>query len=201
MADYDVAMADALIAGMEGCVLVPSQDPVGNWSIGYGCDFLADGSPVGPYTAPLANVDAATDLLTAKLAGTVEEVRDMVHVRDLPLYSFAALYSFAYNVGCVALMNSTLMHMLNSGATIDDVAVQFSRWVYATDRKTHRLVTLPGLVRRRAAEAACFTGRELPLAPPGAPPSPLTRPIPAAVQAAPETADDLNAAELTQLGA
>lgn len=57
-----------------------------------------------------------------------------------------AIADFAYNLGLGALRNSTLRKRVNAG---DDNAVvaELSKWVNGGGRK------LPGLVRRRAAEA------------------------------------------------
>jgi GH24 family phage-related lysozyme (muramidase) len=62
---------------------------------------------------------------------------------------FAALVSFAFNLGADALRGSTLLALLNAGHA-DQAADQFGRWVYAGH------AVAPGLVRRRAAERALF---------------------------------------------
>lgn len=75
-------------------------------------------------------------------------VNDMVSHSITP-NQFAALVSFAYNLGCEALRGSTLMRRLNAG-DIQGAADQFGQWIHAGG------TTLPGLVRRRAAERALF---------------------------------------------
>lgn len=62
---------------------------------------------------------------------------------------FDALVSFAFNVGEKALRDSTLAKKLKAG-DYKGAAAQFARWTKAGGK------TLPGLVRRRAAEAALF---------------------------------------------
>jgi lysozyme len=57
-----------------------------------------------------------------------------------------ALTSFAFNLGAGALQSSTLLKRINS-LEWEDVPRQFGRWVSAGGRR------LPGLVRRRRAEA------------------------------------------------
>jgi len=59
---------------------------------------------------------------------------------------FDALVSFAYNLGLGALMSSTLLKRHRAG-DYRAATLEFARWVHAGGRK------LPGLVRRRAAEA------------------------------------------------
>lgn len=65
-----------------------------------------------------------------------------------------ALASFVFNLGPNALKGSTLLRKLNAGAPPADVAAEFKKWVKAT--VDGRIVTLNGLVTRRAAESALF---------------------------------------------
>lgn len=60
-----------------------------------------------------------------------------------------ALISFSYNCGTGALSKSTLLKKLNAG-DFEGAARQFASWNKGGGR------VLPGLVRRRAAEAALF---------------------------------------------
>jgi lysozyme len=62
---------------------------------------------------------------------------------------FAALVSFAFNVGLGALKSSTLLARLNA-RNYSEAAAQLDRWNKASGR------VLAGLVRRRAAEKALF---------------------------------------------
>ena len=62
-----------------------------------------------------------------------------------------ALISFAFNLGAGALQSSTLLRRVN-GMEWDDVPAQFARWVHGGGR------ILPGLVRRRRAEADLWIG-------------------------------------------
>jgi len=61
---------------------------------------------------------------------------------------FDALVSFAFNLGLGALQRSTLRMKVNRG---DEVAGEFMKWVRGGGR------ILPGLVKRREAEAALYT--------------------------------------------
>lgn len=67
---------------------------------------------------------------------------------------FDALTSFEYNTG--ALEHSTLLHLWNTGAPIQETADEFLLWTHG--RIDGKLVTLPGLVKRRTAERALFLG-------------------------------------------
>ena len=69
----------------------------------------------------------------------------------LKQHQFDALVSFAYNVGIGNLRASTLLRKLNAGDAAG-AALEFHRW------NRSRGKVLPGLVRRRAAEALLFQG-------------------------------------------
>lgn len=62
---------------------------------------------------------------------------------------FDALCSFIYNVGTGAFMRSTLLKYINKNEH-GKVPSELMRWVYAGKTR------LPGLVRRRAAEAELY---------------------------------------------
>lgn len=77
---------------------------------------------------------------------------------------FAALVSFAYNVGAGAFLKSTLLKKLNAG-DFDSVPAELGKWVNVKGKRVQ------GLVNRRAAEAGLWakgeyvTGRTVPAAP------------------------------------
>ena len=60
---------------------------------------------------------------------------------------FDALVSFHYNTGAIAKATLTRLHL---AGRYSEAAKEFSRWIYASGRR------LPGLVGRRAAEAALY---------------------------------------------
>ncbi len=62
---------------------------------------------------------------------------------------YSALTSFTFNVGCSALMRSTLRMKLNRGE-YQNAVDEFQKWKFANKR------ILAGLVRRRAAEWKLF---------------------------------------------
>lgn len=72
----------------------------------------------------------------------------------LSAHQRGALASFVFNLGPIALRESTLRKKLNAG-DYAGAAAEFAKWVKATVNGA--TVTLPGLVKRRAAEAALFT--------------------------------------------
>ncbi|MFM5394388.1 lysozyme [Aeromonas veronii] len=62
---------------------------------------------------------------------------------------FDALVSFTFNLGAGALQRSTLRLKANRGEH-ESVPAELMKWAWAAGKK------LPGLVRRRQAEGACY---------------------------------------------
>jgi lysozyme len=149
MSPAAIALAADLCRQFEGCVLHPYLCPANVWTIGIGSTRLADGSPVCSTTAPITTDEAAA-LLEAGLQLLAAQVRLLVHV-PLSDGEAAALLDFAYNLGIGNLRSSTLLKLLNQGDRAG-AAAQFAEWCHSGGK------VLPGLVRRRAAEAALFRG-------------------------------------------
>lgn len=84
------------------------------------------------------------------MQGFAKQVAPLLEV-PVKHHQFDALVSFAYNVGIGNLKSSTLLRKLNAG-DYDGAALEFHRWKRSNGR------VLPGLVRRRAAEALLFQG-------------------------------------------
>jgi len=138
------------VGGFEGFRARLYDDPAGNCTIGYG-HLVHLGPTNGSEPADLCagiTRQRGLELLRADAHGAAEAVRTQVTVR-LSQPQFDALVSFAYNVGPAAFAGSTLVRLLNAG---DYAAVsgQLARWTKAGGKP------LPGLVRRRAAEARLF---------------------------------------------
>lgn len=131
-----------LIEKFEGCSLTAYYDPVGVLTIGFG--------HTGPdvFDGETISQTQADNLLQNDLERFEKGVNDLV-ARDLTPNQFAALVSFAYNLGIGALQSSTLLRMVNEG-NFSGAAAQFGRWVFAGGQE------LEGLVARRQAEARLF---------------------------------------------
>lgn len=134
----------ALIKQFEGFSPVPYRCPAGLWTIGYGHVMHADAR--NQITAVTER--EATDILQQDVRIAEQSVARMIAV-PLTQAQFDALVSFTFNLGAAALQRSTLRRVVNRGAH-GDVPCQFLCWVWAAGRK------LPGLVRRRAAEAEMY---------------------------------------------
>jgi lysozyme len=137
-----------LIKSFEGLFLKPYLDPVKIPTIGYGTIKYPNGKAV-TMQDPAITEAQATQYLEHEVNEKAAAIEKMlkVAVND---NEFAALVSFAYNVGSGALQGSTLLRLLNSGADRKAVADQFLRWNKAGGKE------LPGLTRRRQAERSLF---------------------------------------------
>lgn len=130
-----------LIKRFEGCKLTAYKCPAGVWTIGYGS--------TGPHVVPGVTIsqERAEQLLREDLA----RFEEFVETKCKPSTDnqFAALVSFAFNVGNGNLQTSTLRRMHTSG-DYTGAAEQFARWNKAAGK------VLVGLSRRQAAEAALY---------------------------------------------
>ncbi|HCE39694.1 MAG: lysozyme [Alcanivorax sp.] len=133
-----LAVAAPVIMHFEGRSLTAYEDVVGVPTI---CDGVTAGVQLGDQATD-AECDAALEReMRTHLAG----LQRCVH-RDLTTHQWAALLSWAYNVGVGAACDSTLVRLVNAGEGFHTWCPELKRWVYAGGRK------LAGLVRRREAE-------------------------------------------------
>ena len=135
-----------LIKEFEGLRLNAYLCPAGVWTIGYGHTRTARaGMRITKDQADLLLADDITRVVSSM----------MRHIRvPLDNYQYGALVSFVFNVGIGAFLGSTLLRLLNDNRH-DLVPQQLMRWNKATiDGKR---VELPGLTRRRAAEAQLWS--------------------------------------------
>lgn len=138
----------ALIKEYEGCRLTAYKCPAGIWTIGYGHTSAA-GDPVVSSGMRITK-DEADKILRQDLVQYENGVSKFVDV-DLSQNQFDALVSFAYNVGVGAFQKSTLLRKLNK-SDYASVPAELMKWTRAGGRE------LPGLVRRRRAEAKLWRG-------------------------------------------
>ncbi len=136
-----------LIRQFEGFRAAAYRDPVGVWTIGYGHTSMAGAPEVTPGLTISEN--EAAQILARDVDQFARGVRALLRV-DLSDGQFSALVSFAYNVGLGALKKSSVLTAVNAR----DFAAVPRRLQLWTKAGGH---VLPGLVKRRAAEAALFT--------------------------------------------
>ncbi len=134
-----------LIKEFEGLSLKAYLCPAGRWTIGYG------------HTAGVRK----GQVITQDDAGRM--LADDCHVAERALNAlgvnfrqeqFDALVSWIFNLGTGSFSTSTLRKRILAGAADEQVADEIVRWVNAGGKP------MPGLMRRRVAEANMFLGRE-----------------------------------------
>jgi lysozyme len=145
----------SLIQQSEGCAkkqpdgsLLAYPDPgTGGdpWTIGWGTTG-ADVRQGVVWTQQQCD-DRFTKDLDAFAARVAQVIGDALTTQP----QFDAMVSFAYNVGVGNLASSTLLRKHKAG-DFKGAALEFARWNKAAGK------VLPGLTRRRAAEAALYAG-------------------------------------------
>jgi lysozyme len=143
----------ALIKRFEGFKAKAYRCPAGVWTIGYGHTSMA-GAPEVKAGMKMSREEASA-ILARDVERFAEGVRKAVTV-TLTEQQFSALVSFAYNVGLGAFRSSSVLKAVNGG-DLAAVPRRLSLWVKAGGK------VLPGLVKRRAAEAALFAGTDEPV--------------------------------------
>lgn len=148
-----------LIKQFEGLVLTAYRDKAGIWTIGYGCTYYEDGSPVK--IGDTITKENAIRLLKLIVDSFAHQVARLVTV---PLNSnqFDALVSFAYNVGldidadniAEGLGDSTLLKLINKNPADPLIRQEFYKWNKITVNGCK--VVLDDLVKRRRMEADLY---------------------------------------------
>lgn len=139
-----------LIKDFEGLELLPYKDAVGIWTVGYGhtSDSFYKVVPGQKITKAFAeklfvhDVEEAETYLD-RLLGNVE----------LNGNQYGAVISLMFNIGNGKFGQSTLAKKLRRG-DLQGASKEFSKW--RKGKVNGKLVTLNGLVRRRAAEQELF---------------------------------------------
>jgi len=126
----------------------PYRCAAGVETIGYGSTYYPDGKKVTLKDKPITERQAQ-ELLRSVLPRYENAVSRLI-TTHLNGNQFAALVSFAFNLGTGALQRSGLRQKLNRG-DYDCVPKELMKWCYAGGRK------LNGLVKRRKAEADLFS--------------------------------------------
>ena len=120
--------------------------PAGKKTIGYG-HVLLENDDFNELT--FLTKEQAEKLLLQDVGVLYTNINKLIGC-DLNQNQSDAILSFVYNVGIYAFEKSTLLRLINNGY-VEAAAGQLTRWVYANGLK------LPGLVSRRAREAALFS--------------------------------------------
>jgi lysozyme len=137
--------------------LDPYLDPVGIWTIGWGHairlgnDFLRGSANRARARALYPGgitMEQAEKLLQGDVLDKCRDVEAMIKVQVTD-NQYAALVSFAFNLGPGNLQKSTLLRKLNAG-DFEGAANEFGKWNKAGGK------VLKGLTLRREAEATLF---------------------------------------------
>lgn len=132
----------ALVKAQEGLRLQAYPDEGGVWTIGYGHTRAVEpGDAISGAQAEM--------LLDVDLAEAERAVSALVKV-PLTDNQFAALVDFVFNEGAGAFAGSTLLKKLNEGGYAL-VPACLKSWIFDSGR------VVPGLVKRRAAEAMLWS--------------------------------------------
>lgn len=164
MRDINQAGID-LIKSFEGILdgdpttvnLDPYIDPVGIWTIGWGHaiivgkEFLRGKQNRSFARSLYPNGITLKQAETLLHADVLDKCRDVESLVKVPISDnqYAALVSFAFNLGVANLKKSTLLQLVNK-RNFAAAAQEFQKWNKAQGK------VLPGLTRRRAAEAELF---------------------------------------------
>ena len=126
--------------------------PAGVWTIGIGTTIYPTGQRVKE--GDQCTVQQAYDFLRFDLRN-IQQTVDSYTTDAIDQSQFDSLVSFAYNLGTNALKGSTLLAKVNQNVNDPSIQVEFEKWVNAAGKK------LPGLVRRRKAEAWLYFNKSL----------------------------------------
>ena len=113
------------------------------WTIGWG----STGADIKPGT--IWTQQQCDDRLSADLTSFAAKVSAVIGAAPTTQHQFDAMTSFAYNLGVANLQVSTLLRLHKAG-DYRGAAAQFGLWNKAAGK------VMPGLTRRRAAEAALY---------------------------------------------
>jgi lysozyme len=142
-----IVTARDLCKVFEGLFLKPYICPAGVPTIGYGATYYEDGRRVTLADPPITKARAEA-LLDWELARTLPIVlRLCPTLAEWGPVPTGAVLDFTFNLGTGNLQASTLRKRINAG-DVAGARTELGKWVRGGGR------VLPGLVRRRAAEAA-----------------------------------------------
>jgi|SRR5579872_1545215 len=139
------------ICSFEGFRADPYPDPASGgepYTIGYGTTIYPDGTKVTMADQPVTQDQAAgflQDYINKNAAGWLN-----ANLPDLTQTQFDSLCDFIYNLGLGNFQSSSLLRDIRAGASDDVITADFNKWVKAAGK------VMPGLVKRRAAEASLY---------------------------------------------
>jgi lysozyme len=145
------SIAAKFIAHFEGLELKRYTCSAGVPTIGLGSTRWHDGGPI-PVGATVTK-EEAIELFRRDAKEFMTEIQRLV---DVPLTArqIAAVLSFCYNCGWQGFEESSVLKSINANAPIEEIRANFRKWAKAGGQ------VLPGLLRRRNAEAMLWENRD-----------------------------------------
>ncbi len=135
-----------LIKDFEGLRLGAYKCPAGVWTIGFG-------HTKGVKQGQVITEAQADDYLVEDIGPIERQLNNLgINFRQ---EQFDALVSWIFNLGWGNFSNSTLKKKIIADAKDEDITAEFIKWINAGGKP------LPGLKKRRVAEANMFVGYEL----------------------------------------
>lgn len=142
-----VQTARDLCLVFEGLYLKPYLCPANVPTIGVGSTFYENGVKVTLKDPPITK-ERAMELLEYELLQCLPKVQRLCpQLSEWGDLATGAILDFSFNCGTGALSSSTLRKRINAN-DVEGARAELMKWVRGGGR------VLPGLVRRRAAEAA-----------------------------------------------
>ncbi len=141
-----------LIKNWEGCKLTAYRCPAGVLTIGYG--------HTGPDVTPGKRITQAEadSLFETDIRKFVAKVAPLFAGVNLNNNQFDALVSLSYNIGSLSAKAPTLLRKVKANPNDPSIRAEFLKHVNA--RVNGVLKPLPGLVKRRTAEANHYFGQQ-----------------------------------------
>ena len=140
-----------LMKGWEGCKLTAYRCPAGVLTIGYG--------HTGPDVTPGKRItqEEADRLFDTDVRKFAAKVAPLFAGVTLNNNQFDALVSLSYNIGSLSVKAPTLLRKVKGNPNDPSIRAEFLKHVNA--RVNGVLKQLPGLVKRRTAEANHYFGQ------------------------------------------
>lgn len=136
-----------LIIKREGLKLKSYLCSAGKWTIGIG-------HTLGVRENMSITKEQAYELFKQDIE-PVEDYLNYVNVnikRKFKQHEFDALVSFIHQIGLTYFAKSTCLRKIREGCTPEEIAKEFPRWCYITDRKTGKKVICDAVKNRHIDE-------------------------------------------------
>lgn len=136
-----------LLIKREGIKLYAYQCTAGRWTIGIGHTAgVCQGMRI---TIEQAYKYFADDIKPVE--DYLNRVNDKIERKFLQ-HEFDALVSFIHQIGLTYFAKSTCLRKIREGCTPEEIAKEFPRWCYITDRKTGKKVICDAVKNRHIDE-------------------------------------------------